>query len=154
MEELDREYNAVQNRVRIRVPFEVALKAKLKGFNYITEDVFQGDPLDDWFGTINEDWDEAWLSDHWERNYLSNPHFVPAPSQGVLQMWLKDVHNIDVWAQPYLNRQDTRLITDGTYSFFIFRNNNWVDDGCDFEDYHTALDEGLSRALTTLPNKV
>lgn len=131
------------------VPFGLSLLAKEKGFDYITLEVF-----DKATGCINMHWDEAYLSDNWHEEYLSMEDFIPAPTQGILKMWLKEVHNIDVWAQPFIIMQKIEGSDvpihgklDGTYSYFVFKDNEWVMDATDYETEHEALNEGLETAL-------
>lgn len=71
------------------ITFETAQKAKEKGFNWKTENGYNNDTKELW-----EDWyDEMYLSDHYESS-LNHKHHIPAPTQSLLQKWLREKHNI------------------------------------------------------------
>jgi hypothetical protein len=146
--ELDREIDGRTGLVHIHVPFNVAQLAKIKGFDLLTDSVYDGDPESEDYQFMNHNWNDCYLSDHWKDWYLVNPHFVPAPSQAVLQMWLKDEFDIDVWAQPFVQLSDGSFSgLDGTYTYFVFQKGVWKSDGVDFDDLHSAMDAGLMKAL-------
>lgn len=126
------------------VPYKLSRLAKEKGFNWKTELVYNdGEGIQE--PTYKNAWSqEACWNAKWVEDYLSIPNFIPAPSHQVLQDWFKDVHNIDVWAQPYIIDSEG---LDGTYSYFIYLNNEWVGDGCDFETSEEALNDGFECAF-------
>lgn len=71
----------------------------------------------------------------------------PAATQAEVQKWLRDVHNIDVWAQPFVYNQS---LPDESYSFFLYKDGVWQKDESDFLGYEPALEEGLIEALKLL----
>lgn len=62
-----------------------------------------------------------------------------APTQALLQKWLREIHNIDLWAAKY-----TRYGGKTEYIFHIFEKNPnpWF-----FNTYEDALEKGLQEAL-------
>jgi hypothetical protein len=73
-----------------------------------------------------------------------DPYEFSAPTQSVLQRWLRDEHNIDVWSQPFVRNQS---LPDESYSYFIYKDGDWVNDGCDCLDFEEALEKGLIESL-------
>jgi len=74
-----------------------------------------------------------------------------APPQSLLQKWLREEHNIDVWAQPFVEGYRTDnfelYLPDESYSYFLFKDGVWATDEVDFIDFEEALEEGLYQAL-------
>ena len=75
--------------------------------------------------------------------YLLFPRHL-APTQSLLQKWLREVHNIDVWSQPFVMNKS---LPDESYSYFIYVNGIFVKDGMDYIDFEEALEKGLQEAL-------
>jgi len=73
------------------------------------------------------------------------------PTQSQLQKWLREIHNIEVWANPFVfvSRGSWKM-PDETYACFVFRNGKWVLDRVDFLKFEDALEEGLKAALKIL----
>lgn len=74
------------------------------------------------------------------------------PTQSLLQKWLRDVHNIDVHAQPYVmtNSEGDYYIADESYGYFVFKDGTFMTDGTDCLDFESALEEGLREGLQLL----
>ncbi len=68
----------------------------------------------------------------------------PKIPPSLLQKWLRDIHNIDVWAQPFVHKQS---LPDESYSYFLYKDGVYIDDGTDFLNFEEALEEGLKEAL-------
>jgi hypothetical protein len=107
------------------ITFETAKLAKEKGFNEICE-----------YGYFDRD-DEIILdiSDHNNSDNLD----ISAPTQALLQKWLREVHNINVYCQP--------VDYENTDKWF----NNIASHNPPFTGtYEEALEVGLQEALTLI----
>ncbi len=62
--------------------------------------------------------------------------------------WFKVVHDVDVWACPYVDEES--IFSDGTYSYFVLNQKVWVIDGSDFGSEPEALEAGLLKACEIL----
>jgi hypothetical protein len=101
-------------------------KAQRLGFPFKEEDLLQ---IYGGFGRKNSE--------------LSKKRYA-APTQSLLQKWLREVHNIDVWAQPFVKNQS---LPDESYSYFVYKDGVWQNDGVDMLDFEEALEKGLQEAL-------
>lgn len=79
--------------------------------------------------------------------------FLRAPTQSQLQAYLRRMHQLEVWAQPFVNPPDENEL-DGTYSAFVFRDKKWIRDTAEFDTYEKAFEEGLFTALQFLENQL
>jgi len=109
------------------IGFEVAKLAKEKGFRGRVEDCY------DMNGSIN-DYDSR----------ITYTHYL-APTQSLLQKWLRDEYSIDI----YLGRTGVRDAwnLDGVRKFgysFIDSEHRWK---TEFKTYEEALEQGLLEAL-------
>ena len=75
---------------------------------------------------------------------LESGDYVLQPTQSLLQKWLREVHNIDVWSQPFVM---DKSLPDESYSYFIYKDGIFVKDGMDYIDFEEALEKGLQEAL-------
>jgi|TARA_R110000765_G_C18786092_1_gene591945 hypothetical protein len=75
---------------------------------------------------------------------LESGDYVLQPTQSLLQKWLREVHNIDVWSQPFVM---DKSLPDESYSYFIYKDGIFVKDGVDYIDSEEALEKGLQEAL-------
>lgn len=67
-----------------------------------------------------------------------------APTQSLLQRWLREVHNIDVFPVACFIGEPKHK-----YSYYMLKANDDLDtDGCETETYEEALEQGLQEALT------
>lgn len=72
-------------------------------------------------------------------------------SQSLLQKWLRDVHNIDVWAQPFVMNKS---LPDESYSYFIYKDGVWQNDGVNMLSFEEALEKGLQESLKLIKDKI
>ena len=117
------------------VSFETAKLAKEKGFDWRVTHRYQGEDLIS--GALYNSNDK-------EEQALWNVELISVPSQSLLQKWLRDEHNIDVWAQPFVMNNN---LPDESYSYFLFKDGSWIKDGVDYLDFEDALESGLYEAL-------
>jgi hypothetical protein len=124
-----------------KVSFETAVLAKEKGFDAKTAHVFI-------------EWGDKYKA-KLIRQESQRKKYLPAPTQSLLQCWLREVHNIDV--QPYLirtqlNGEDMlQSINQKEYSFQLFVKgvSQFVKtkENLSFEQ---ALEEGLKEGLNLI----
>ena len=72
---------------------------------------------------------------------------VQIPSQSVLQKWLREEHDIEVWATPYLHDKKKE------YNYMIVNRNVDVYDlisGDEYNTYEEAMEDGLFEALNLI----
>lgn len=107
------------------VTFETAKLAKEKGFNwfgksYTHKGIFQ---------------DREILSDYnnWYSNTKDN-YLITAPTQSLLQKWLRDVKNIFI-------------SVDVNYCYKIYKDDEYFTESNDYNSYEEALEVGLQEAL-------
>ena len=109
------------------ISFETAKLAKEKGF-----DVKSANKYDDEGRII-----EPILQ-------VSYKIYYPFCSQSLLQKWLREKHNIDVWSQPFVYRNS---LPDEYYSYHLYKDGVFQKDGVNFLDFEEALERGLKEAL-------
>jgi hypothetical protein len=127
------------------ITFETAKLAKEKGFNgksYFYWMLNEPDKLKKAFNKKSP-WDF-----NFESEYKTPSESITAPTQSLLQKWLRDIHNIDVWSQPFVRKQS---LPDESYSYFLFKDGVWMNDGVNFIDFEEALEKGLQEALKLIP---
>lgn len=110
------------------ISFETAKLAKRKGFDVpCTKFSYDNDRI---------------LTDHMMRIYSDEDVFYERPTQSILQTWLRDQHDIHVYAQ--LGGKD-----ENTYFTFYFKkgDDSTLNEVWHFATYEGALEEGLERAL-------
>jgi len=69
---------------------------------------------------------------------------VPAPSQSLLQRWLRETHNIIVVCIPSSSRDDMKITG---YQYDIYVNARHKNTSKDFHNYELTLESGLKSAL-------
>lgn len=110
------------------VSFETAKLAKEKGFNEITKHAYWKNIENNYFLADNSDMENSELCDC---NYS-------APTQSLLQKWLREVHNAHIWSVPLsLNHYEYYYFKDGGYTF--------SSDG--YPTYEMAIEEALKKCL-------
>jgi len=133
------------------VSLDVAVMAKEKDFNIPTPWYYHpryGLHTAFWREDDN-DTHEDYNSDKWAIGYYS------APTQSLLQKWIRYEHNIIVTPMPYRNKD--AKIYDLMY-YFSLVDDNYKDEVCcnaedlncsysNFNTYEEALEEGLKEAL-------
>lgn len=133
------------------ISFPVAKLAKEKGFDLTTDMIwanyYTGEPLNKWKLISFEEKTLNWME--WK-----------APTQAILQRWLREIHNIDIQIiTNYSTYKNGNLTTEKTYrvgityilggtieSFFI-RPNYEIFRFIEFKTYEEALEKGLYEAL-------
>jgi len=137
------------------VEFETAKLAKEKGFNYPTSCGY-------------EEKGEIYRPHYWDSDCDTNMIVLTedsldeeviclAPTQSLLQRWLREEHNIDVVIIPerysdgvnYLvQAQKWDLsINPNTSPNFVAEGSGWFNDNGDFPTYEKALEKGLIESL-------
>ena len=131
------------------ITFEIAKLAKEKGFNlesknYCTKDglLYESD------NSFNLDWNDKNVSSEeltWDDDFPETHICYTAPTQSLLQKWLREKHNILV--EP--SWEGTHEIYSINYRIIILGNTIYKDfRGCfDGQSYEQALEVGLQEAL-------
>lgn len=81
---------------------------------------------------------------HWLMDYTE---FYLAPTQTLLQKWLREVHNIDVFVTRVAVFQNRNL-----YSYGVIKNIDLCLDAESYVTYEEALENGLQEALKLIIN--
>lgn len=101
------------------ISFKTAQLAKEVGFNWYDDNTI-------------------WISDGNNKSKIAT---TPAPSQSLLSKWLREVHNIDVWAVPFKNLDDYKAYD------WLSDDNIFSDSENGYNTYEEAFEEGLYQAL-------
>lgn len=113
------------------VSFETAVKAKEKGFNEKSK----------MYGSQNI----PQIENYNETKYNIYRDYYFAPTQSLLQKWLRDIHNIDVTVKPFI-----KVVVKVGYHYEI---NSKTDYGSNIaQTYEQALEVGLQKALNLINN--
>ena len=127
------------------VEFETAKLAKEKGFNWEIRTYFDfkkfGIKPVEFFNKLN-----ANNYSHWDFNLNKkiNAGYISAPTQSLLQKWLREKHKLIVIVSYQYEPDST------SYSYWIYKENKplplnqWIDD---LYTYEEALESGLFEAL-------
>jgi len=137
------------------VKIETAKLAKEKGFDEMCTDYYNHEGKCDTYGYDGEKERNSGLIKI-GNSHPGNTHwltFQMAPTQSLLQRWLREVHNIHIDIISYTKKDDITFCYD--YQI-IWPDINLEDITKDEEDkyydtYEIALEEGLLDALTLLP---
>lgn len=80
---------------------------------------------------------------------------VLAPTFSQAFRWFRDVHNIDAWVQPFvMNLEIGRIyLPDETYSYFIFKDGEFIQDGINFDEPEDAELACLRKLIAIVKNK-
>ena len=126
------------------ISFETAKLAKEKGLklNFCRE-IFHTSPHN------SKEFIPTEMIHDWE--LIENKDWYSRPTQSLLQRWLREVHNIDVWAQPFEFRRSLR---DESYCYILYKSNVWITDRVEFIDFEEALEAGLIEALNLINIKL
>jgi len=129
------------------ITFETAVLAKEKGFDLEFCNVgWHGD-----FGDLKGD-NYPFLGTYsfYKSIYCNNKdeHQIQRPTQSLLQKWLREVHNIDVWVNKIGSTNEKK------YYFNVMVNNKFVNttnsNSKTFLKYEEALEVGLQEALNLI----
>ena len=159
------------------ISFETAKLAKEKDFNilqhsYYFEDGefkenslkgtngYYGEEYEFDLSEFNENWNDKWLTKKTgdrcfgcskQKGYLET---FSAPTQSLLQRWLREVHNIYVESYHDLTSDGTKIQFYTSWGFLQQKDKNgnqnvngWYDEYNDWETYEEALEVGLQEAL-------
>ena len=118
------------------ISFETAKLAKEKG---LIEGILCHNAYCIGFGSVKED--RNWLSNVTRYGVKKSFHLALAPTQSVLQKWLREKHKIHIWVIPWNSRKRFSYLLENEHIF----------DGSDrseiFKTYEEALEAGLFNAL-------
>lgn len=128
----------------MEVTFETAKLAKEKGFNEPSTHIYTIG-----FGGIKEDKTVRKFGNYEDNDKLLQPvtlskgqlHLALAPTQSLLQKWLREVHDIDIIINTYRS-QDNKW-----YKFFISEKSKDVLKSDDYKSYEDSLEDGLFEGL-------
>ena len=159
------------------ISFETAKLAKEKDFNilqhsYYFEDGefkenslkgtngYYGEEYEFNLSEFNENWNDKWLTKKTgdrcfgcskQKGYLET---FSAPTQSLLQRWLREVHNIYVECRHDLTSDGKNIRFYTSWGFLQQKDKNgnrnvngWYDEYNDWETYEEALEIGLQEAL-------
>lgn len=133
------------------VEFKTAQLAKEKGFDWEThrfyEHPFNKLNLDFVSSGINDEYWGDYLFHNWNKGVKPWKPFkecVSAPSQALLQTWLRDVHDIILLVECFLDENDNLKYEYALYSDLITESS---EDDVISDTYPGALEQGLYNAL-------
>jgi hypothetical protein len=114
------------------ISFETAKLAKEKGFNWKVNNYFQlktisGGVFEEYLEDSNQD-----INSDFPQNALFS-----RPSQSLLQKWLREKHNIEVYIIPWIYNNKT------VYDFFV----NYEGESRAYSTYELALETSLIEGL-------
>ena len=121
------------------VNFETAKLAKEKGFNHIKANCY-GD-------NMCYQLPEGNLINAVKGNVKLG--YILAPTQSLLQKWLREVHNIHIYVEPYWKEEDAKNINvKPEYCAWYIHGQIDIDEVPEFDKtYEEALEKGLQDAL-------
>lgn len=133
------------------ISFETAKLAKEKGFDWIVSDAYHKNTgelvFTDWENVESND--DILIPDDF--NTDDESWLISAPTQSLLQKWLREVHNIIVEVVTYYNETDLPLnkpIKPKGYFAWDYYNENFSEEKAPkFKTYEQALEQGLQEAL-------
>ena len=165
------------------INFETAKLAKEKDFNilqhsYYFEDGefkenslkgtngYYGEEYEFNLSEFNENWNDKWLTKKTgdrcfgcskQKGYLET---FSAPTQSLLQRWLREVHNIYVESYHDLTSDGTKIQFYTSWGFLQQKDKNgnrnvngWYDEYNDWKTYEEALEIGLQEGLKLLSDE-
>ena len=123
------------------ISFETAKLAKEKGFNIPCKYFYK----EKYINAIEyEVVHDGHLEANWNENFKYSPAECSAPTQSLLQKWLREKHHLIIIIAYQYEHDST------PYSYWIYKENNslpinqWVND---LNTYEEALEVGLQEAL-------
>ena len=122
------------------ISFETAKLAKERGFNIPGVSIYSGGVLFKNVSVLPENWNK------------SVDETCSAPTQSLLQKWLRDLHGVDIHItrnKPSYREYRVEIYKiDNTPNYIYFQINTKKSNGCKwFDDYEEALEQGLQEAL-------
>ena len=123
------------------ISFETAKLAKEKGFNIEVKTYFDikkfGDKPCEFYGRLNANDYNSW-DDKLKKNI--NAGYISAPTQSLLQKWLREVHNIHIAVLP-------KILPSNEIKYYCFKGKIKKDFKDLYNTYEEALEKGLQEAL-------
>ena len=77
----------------------------------------------------------------------TNSDYYHAPTQALLQKWLRDVHNIHVYLNPNLRANDVVMWDVSVYNVAKYKKHRKIGNSPEYITYEKALEAGLLEAL-------
>ncbi len=132
----------------VLISFETAMLAKNKGFDWETYHCYfttSSDPSWNPIGQIRPyPTKHNWNDGEWGKNGGSNP--ASAPTQSVLQKWLREIHKIHI--TPHFHREGYFFnIEDSRGKYGIQMTVSTIMTNTYYQSYEEALEQGLIEAL-------
>lgn len=126
------------------VPYEIALELNELGFD---------EPCSGWWLSVITFAGESILPVYEHKPAGSGVLNAPTFSQAF--RWFREKHNIKAWVQPFMcdNTLGTPYLPDDTYSFFIFKDADWVYDAADFDSAEKAEIACVKKMIETIKQK-
>lgn len=131
------------------LPYEDCLKLKQLGFNdecftFYNNGILDLENMHKWLYCTNQD-------------TFSESKNCTAPTYEQFFHWLREIHNIDAWVQPFMNEKKNGLyiipyLPDESYSYYIFKDGIYVSDKCDLLDFEEAQLELVKEIIERLEN--
>ena len=132
------------------ISYETAKLAKEKSFDIPTENVY----VEDEHGYMYLDQRDWYLSDHWEDQYLVMDKVFPAPTQSLLQKWLREEHGVHISIEPdMLFGADDVIKVVYNCRVYSSQTSGWINSRKYkqySESYHEALEWGLIEGLNLI----
>ena len=123
------------------ISLETAKLAKEKGFNIEVKTYFDikkfGDKPCEFYGRLNANDYNSW-DDKLKKNI--NAGYISAPTQSLLQKWLREVYNIHIAVLP-------KILPSNEIKYYCFKGKIKKDFKDLYNTYEEALEKGLQEAL-------
>ena len=123
------------------ISLETAKLAKEKGFNIEVKTYFDikkfGDKPCEFYGRLNANDYNSW-DDKLKKNI--NAGYISAPTQSLLQKWLREVYNIHIAVLP-------KILPSNEIKYYCFKGKIKKDFKDLYNTYEEVLEKGLQEAL-------
>ncbi len=132
------------------ITFETAKLAKEKGFNELVTHFFYNDTKFHTPSTYLEKSDSSLKLDFFEdlmSNFNKSNDYISAPTQSLLQKWLREVYNIEIEINCFTEQPMNNEIWEKAYQVFV----NWEAKHPYYNKYEEALEKGLIEGLILIP---
>lgn len=140
------------------ISLETAKLAKEKGFDWGCDYFYHKHKTPYITRALEYDSDDGYVEDYnWNNGYGSYPTkaedvLCSAPTQSILQKWLREKHNIVVYILPHA---PNKKLDDGVrlYSACLWYKNEYQSEIKSDKTYEGALEKGLQEALKLIDNE-
>lgn len=142
----------MENNIKLEeqlISFETGKLAKEKGFNIPCKYFYK----EKYINTIEyEVVHDGHLEANWNENFKYSPAECSAPTQSLLQKWLRELHGVDIHItrnKPSYREYRVEIYkVDNTPNYIYFQINEENSKFCKwFDDYEEALEASLLEAL-------